>query len=244
MTRRPGADGGRAGLDGHRGSGEWLLSVGLPAKSGVSGGLIAVGPGRFGVAVYSPPLDPAGNSVRGVAALTEMSERLALHLMHAPVHLTATVTDTGHGARSSRARSPEQTALLNRSSRRIIAVGAQGELEFTETEQLLGAVEGAVPASPGWLVLDLMAVTGIRPGSAAMLAAGLADIARRGHRIVVAAQEPFLTGADGHPGWHAFGSRDDAVAWCEDQLLAGELPAGPPVAEGGSGPSAGAGCGP
>ncbi|MGY0466520.1 glutaminase A [Kitasatospora sp. cg17-2] len=226
------------------GAGEWLLSVGLPAKSGVSGGLIAVGPGRFGVAVYSPPLDAAGNSVRGVAALTAMSERLALHLMHAPVHLTATVTDAGHGARSSRARSPEESALLNASSRRIVVVGAQGELEFTETEQLLGAVEGAVPEPPGWLVLDLMAVTGIRPGSAAMLAAGLADVARRGHRIVVAAQEPFLAGVGGYSGWRAFAGRDDAVAWCEDQLLAGELPVGPPVAEGGSGPSAGAGCGP
>ena len=66
----------------------------------------------------------------------------------------------------------------------------------------------------------------VGPG-AAMLAAGLADIAQRGHRIVVAAQEPFLAAADGHPDWQAFTSRDDAVAWCEDRLLAGEAPLAP-----------------
>ena len=44
-------------------SGKWLYATGLPAKSGVGGGLIAVSPGKFGIAVVSPPLDDAGNSV-------------------------------------------------------------------------------------------------------------------------------------------------------------------------------------
>ena len=45
-------------------SGQWLYNVGLPAKSGVGGGIIAVCPGQFGIAVISPPLDAAGNSVK------------------------------------------------------------------------------------------------------------------------------------------------------------------------------------
>ncbi len=45
-------------------SGKWLYATGLPAKSGVGGGIIAVSPGKFGIAVISPPLDKAGNSVR------------------------------------------------------------------------------------------------------------------------------------------------------------------------------------
>ncbi|MEU1281659.1 glutaminase A [Streptomyces sp. NPDC005805] len=201
------------------GAGQWLLNVGLPAKSGVAGGLIAVSPGRFGVALYSPPLDAEGNSVRGVAALTEMSERFALHLMQVPVHLTATVTDTVDAARSSRARDPERAAALDRDPRRIVVVGAQGDLEFTETEQLLNAVEEAVPAEPGGLVLDLTAVTVITAGPATMLSATLADLERQGHRVAVAVQEPFLAQADGHPGaW--LRTRDDAVAWCEEQFLA------------------------
>jgi glutaminase len=51
-------------------SGKWLYHTGLPAKSGVGGGIIAVSPGKFGVAVMSPPLDDAGNSVRAQRAIT------------------------------------------------------------------------------------------------------------------------------------------------------------------------------
>jgi glutaminase len=54
-------------------SGKWLYHTGLPAKSGVGGGLLAVSPGRFGIAVVSPPLDDAGNSVRAQRAITDIS---------------------------------------------------------------------------------------------------------------------------------------------------------------------------
>lgn len=54
-------------------SGQWLFHTGLPAKSGVGGGLIAVSPGKFGVASFSPPLDAAGNSVRGQKAIADIS---------------------------------------------------------------------------------------------------------------------------------------------------------------------------
>jgi glutaminase len=57
-------------------SGKWLFATGLPAKSGVGGGLIAVAPGRFGIAVISPPLDSAGNSVRGQRSITDVSNAL------------------------------------------------------------------------------------------------------------------------------------------------------------------------
>jgi glutaminase len=57
-------------------SGKWLFSTGLPAKSGVGGGLIAVSPGKFGIAVVSPPLDDAGNSVRGQKAIADVSNAL------------------------------------------------------------------------------------------------------------------------------------------------------------------------
>jgi len=57
-------------------SGKWLFATGLPAKSGVGGGLIAVSPGKFGIAAISPPLDPAGNSVRAQKAITDISNAL------------------------------------------------------------------------------------------------------------------------------------------------------------------------
>jgi glutaminase len=57
-------------------SGKWLYQTGLPAKSGVGGGIIAVSPGKFGIAVVSPPLDDAGNSVRAQRAIADISNTL------------------------------------------------------------------------------------------------------------------------------------------------------------------------
>src|SRR5207249_10305175 len=57
-------------------SGKWLYATGLPAKSGAGGGIIAVSPGKFGIAAISPPLDAAGNSVRAQRAITEISNAL------------------------------------------------------------------------------------------------------------------------------------------------------------------------
>ena len=57
-------------------SGKWLYHTGLPAKSGVGGGIIAVSPGNFGIAVVSPPLDDAGNSVRAQKAIRDISTAL------------------------------------------------------------------------------------------------------------------------------------------------------------------------
>ncbi len=57
-------------------SGKWFFRTGLPGKSGVGGGLIAVSPGKFGIAVVSPPLDEAGNSVRAQKAIADVSNAL------------------------------------------------------------------------------------------------------------------------------------------------------------------------
>jgi glutaminase len=57
-------------------SGKWLYQTGLPAKSGVGGGIIAVSPGKFGIAVVSPPLDDAGNSIRAQRAIAAISAAL------------------------------------------------------------------------------------------------------------------------------------------------------------------------
>jgi glutaminase len=57
-------------------SGKWLYHTGLPAKSGVGGGIIAVSPGKFGIAVVSPPLDDAGNSIRAQKAIADISNAL------------------------------------------------------------------------------------------------------------------------------------------------------------------------
>ncbi|MEU6949757.1 glutaminase A [Streptomyces sp. NPDC046316] len=61
-------------------SGDWLYDIGMPGKSGVSGGIVAVAPGKCAVASFSPPLDAAGNSVRGQRAARHLSRVLGLNL--------------------------------------------------------------------------------------------------------------------------------------------------------------------
>jgi glutaminase len=63
-------------------AGDWLASVGIPAKSGVSGGIIGVLPGQVGVAVFSPGLDDHGTSVVGVEMMRRLSDDMGMHLMN------------------------------------------------------------------------------------------------------------------------------------------------------------------
>ena len=64
-------------------SGSWIYRTGLPAKSGVGGGILAIVPGKFAVATFSPPLDEAGNGVRGQKAIEYISETLRVNLFSA-----------------------------------------------------------------------------------------------------------------------------------------------------------------
>ena len=65
------------------GSGEWIYKIGMPAKSGVSGGITAVVPGKLGIGTFSPPLDVKGNSVRGIKVCQDLSQDFGLHLFNA-----------------------------------------------------------------------------------------------------------------------------------------------------------------
>ncbi|SEG70210.1 L-glutaminase [Actinacidiphila yanglinensis] len=202
-------------------AGDWLVRVGLPAKSGVSGGLTAASPGRFGLACYSPPLDPTGSPVRAVAALREMSGRFGMHLMHAPAPGPDTVTacTTAGQQPSGAARPPRERELLAREGSRVAVVAARGELDFTAVERVLYALASVAPDRPGWLVLDLAEVLTVRPPARAMLEAALARVTAAGHRVCVVPGGQ----AHGHGGLAAGaevrGTRALAVAWAEDELL-------------------------
>jgi glutaminase len=150
-------------------AGDWLYDVGLPAKSGVAGGVIAVLPGRLGIGVFSPPLDDRGNSVRGVRVCEELSRSLDLHMFKhhhrgpSPVRRTFTLAEMT----SKRQRDPTVAAQIMREGTRARAFELQGDLGFTEAEQVTRAVLDT-PAE--LVVLDLRRAPHVHPAAIALLA--------------------------------------------------------------------------
>ena len=161
-------------------SGEWLVHIGLPAKSGVGGGIVAVQPGQFGIGTFSPRLDERGNSVRGIVVLQTLSERYGLHVLQ---HRGAPLSPIGELRRDDR---------IDGSGDTIVAL--RGEIFFTGAEEVLTRLAPLV-SDDGCLVLDFSNVT--RVGSAARaLFRGLPAIAGIGHdgraRIVIRDPEGVL----------------------------------------------------
>src|SRR6478752_546839 len=120
-------------------AGDWVTEVGLPAKSGVGGGILAVLPGQIGLAVFSPRLDEHGNSVRGVQACRQLSKDLELHFMHvsraarSAVRASYDVVDRP----SRRRRSPVEHDLLLRVGRRARVYELHGDLLFAGAESVI-----------------------------------------------------------------------------------------------------------
>ena len=150
-------------------SGEWLVRVGLPAKSGVSGGLVAVSPSQFGIGLYSPPLDDRGNSVRAVEASTAISERFSLHLMHQVKRTAPSLIPAGDTV-----------------GRDVVVLKMQGYLEFAAAEQALLAVGAreSDSALPTALIVDLDHVTRCHPIAAALLDRIIDEISGWGVTVV------------------------------------------------------------
>ncbi len=211
-------------------AGEWVVDVGMPAKSGVGGGVLAVLPGQLGIAVFSPPLDPHGNSVRGVEVCRQISTDLNLNLLHvarssrSAVRRTYTVAEV-----PSRRRRPEaQTAALAAAGSRCVVQILHGDLVFAAMESVVrGVVERA--AAVDIEVLDLTEVTEIDLGAGRLLV-GLAEaMAAEGRAlaIVVPADADLLDGLDTE-GLEVFPDLDRATEWCEERLLAAHGPAHAP----------------
>jgi glutaminase len=140
-------------------AGQWLHDVGMPAKSGVGGGILAVVPGRLGIAIYSPPLDALGNSVRGIAVCNDISERLGLSLFQQVPQGASTVRRSYDGSmrQSRRWRSSRDRQALRESANAIRIVHAQGILEFAAVERLVAELRTNVVGSRV-LILDLARV--------------------------------------------------------------------------------------
>ncbi|SEB66847.1 L-glutaminase [Paramicrobacterium humi] len=174
-------------------AGEWLLRAGLPAKSGVAGGLVASSPGEFGLGLFSPRLDASGASVRAVVAAQRLANRFGLHVLHRPLSLSASeVTaandelEAGLGAEQDAAAAQ----LLQDHADDLAVWRLRGYIDFDGAEQLLLDVDAwlqARPAereNPAVIVLDLTEVTQLQSVAVWMLAALATWCRERGMRVI------------------------------------------------------------
>jgi len=211
-------------------AGEWLVSVGLPAKSGVSGGVFAVLPGRLGIGVFSPRVDAQGNSVRGIAVCRELSQDLAVHLVRpgerpaSPVRASYTLADRG----SKRVRSAGHRRAIRAAATRALVVELQGELSFSASEALGRCIEEP-DVAPELVVVDLGRVVRADAGGIRFIVSLADRLGERGGRLALTPEsgvsEHALVGLPESAG--VFADLDLALEWCEDELLRriGEEPA-------------------
>ncbi|MBI3416673.1 MAG: glutaminase A [Verrucomicrobia bacterium] len=210
-------------------AGEWLYKVGMPAKSGVSGGIIAVLPGQLGIGVFSPPLDARGNSVRGIRVCEELSRRFDLHLLNRPGvgRFTIRLKFTGADFNSSRVRNEEERRVLRENGRRIRVWQLQGNLTFSTAEVVARDVVESL-ADFDYALLDLKRVLGIHECACSMFHQLLLDLGAQGKSLLFAhadrvkVLQRFMRiklGDRFEATFRSFDDTDRALEWCENKLL-------------------------
>lgn len=203
------------------GAGRWVHRVGMPAKSGVSGGLVAVLPTQLALGVYSPRLDANGNSVRAMRACELLSDDLGLHVFGASRASVPVVRAVTPG-RSSAGRPAPEAAVLDEHADRLQLWQLQGPLTVLSAQALCRLLlDRASTPAPSWVLLDLHGVGSISDpawGLVGQLARDLADLGST-VRVVDRDRPDAVRDAAQHRTVDAT-EVDDVLRECEDALLA------------------------
>jgi len=211
-------------------AGEWLYRVGLPAKSGVAGGVLAVLPGQLAIAVFSPPLDARGNSVRGRAVCEALSEELELHFLRATRPQISSLRSrfTLRAVGSKRARLDAEREVLDAHGHEAVVYQLQGDLRFTGMELVIRRLVQEPPEVRSF-ALDMSRVTDVDGPSARLLLDLCASFAKEGRSVSFAgmAQHPRLTrlldearAGDATAPFAVFDDLDPALEACENAIFA------------------------
>lgn len=214
-------------------SGSWVYSVGMPAKSGVGGGIMAVLPGQFGLGVFSPLLDPKGNSFRGLRVCEALSREFGLHLLKVAKATSKSVVRVfydGSTIHSNRRRHYLHREFLRKEGHRIRVYELQGELMFASTDSLIRDIS-LHWSNVEYLILDFHRVVDVDAASINLLSSLLEPAKASGKALLFAGTDNkymfrrwlsrLASDTHGHL-IHRFIETDRALEWCENQLLAGD----------------------
>ena len=212
-------------------AGEWAYEVGMPAKSGVSGCIIAVIPGQIGIGVFAPPIDSHGNSLRGIRVCQEISKEFELHAFNNRTNVRSVIRREYRGdlVHSNRLRTPYERQVLARQGDKVAVLEAQGALFFGSTEQLLRRI-AQLAAETRYVVVDFKRVHLADASAHKLIARAARSIADSGAELVfasIADDGPLGTLArelgaqEERRAVRIFSDTDAALEWGEDRLLAG-----------------------
>ena len=165
-----------AGCGMYDGAGEWLTQVGIPAKSGVAGGLLGALPGQCGIAVMSPRLDDHGNSVRGVRAFRRMSDDMGMHLFESESYGSTVL---------------REITVVDDATR----VTLRGTVQFSGAEVILDALAADTTGTPQ-VILDVSGVDHVTDVGRRMLLEGLRRISLDGRSPALYDPESILPEPD------------------------------------------------
>ena len=212
-------------------SGEWVYRVGLPAKSGVGGGIIAVLPGQFGFGTFSPLLDEHGNSHRGIEACKELSQRFHLHVydMHFVADNIVRRHYRGGAVNSKRLRGARERKVIESEGHRILVYELQGGLYFATAEQLLRRIV-ADSKYASFVVLDVRRISRADHSALLLIRDMSITLGRSGKTLILADITDQMTGDwqvledEGASGTLCFSNVDAALEYCENSLIQGSDP--------------------
>ena len=207
-------------------AGEWTYRVGIPAKSGVGGGILAALPARLGLGSYSPRLDAHGNSVRGIKVCEALSAHYDLHILNRRDDARNSIIadyDLSKSA-SRRSRRPGEQAILRAHHGDVRIIELVGALSLANVDYVSRQL-GKKPR-PQILIFDLRRVATLTRAAARLLVEGFREIGAFGVTAVVSGVERssaiWLALGDwtgGISNLRDFHLLDDAIEWAEDQVV-------------------------
>jgi glutaminase len=207
-------------------AGEWIYRVGIPAKSGVGGGILAALPARLGLGSYSPRLDSHGNSVRGIKVCEALSAHYDLHMLNRSDDArNSIIADYNIGKSSSRrSRRPHEQRILAAHHHDVRVIELVGTLTFSNVDYLSRQL--AARPRPQFIIFDLRRVAAMTRAGARLFTEGIRELAAfhvtailSGIKRPSAEWQAIGEWADGISNLRNYHLLDDAIEWAEDQVI-------------------------
>jgi glutaminase len=207
-------------------AGEWIYRVGIPAKSGVGGGILAALPARLGLGSYSPRLDKHGNSVRGIKVCEALSSHYDLHMLNrsddARNSIIADYTIAKNPSR--RSRRPREQKILATHHQDVRVIELVGTLSFSNVDYVSRQL--AAKPRPQFVIFDLRRVAAVTRAGARLLAEEFRELANFHVTVILSGIKRSSEGwkivrewTGGISNLRDFYLLDTAIEWAEDQVV-------------------------